>query len=1288
MKKLSISLLASLIALGLLATSSTNALSYTVEWTTTTVKFPKTGIDDTITINWWDSEDDTIVKSCDEKEIAISVQWYECKHTYSDGWDHTITINNPYNIGIFTIYLASAKIKNINDFYNFQTLRSIYLNDNLLEDFTQSLWNTNQLLLNNNRFETIPETIRNARWTYKIILDNDNNIFIWNHSNSDLIDLSNNPINYVWITKIDGYDSYYYESTPYTFINKTNYNFDLFGYSYNDSLIWWYSYWVMQWSDEILYKYRWIEWNNWEIAHCDINDPLKPWNYTFKVCMADSEVCDSIDFKVEYDDINIEFTQQPNSQINSINDINFSRKKIWYYPSNLISWYVYSLEKGGEIIDSSWLTQDESYNLNPNLINDDPNWTYTFEVKLLDNEWEEISSNNVTFNIAIDNTVTINSPSWPQNWNWSDKTNINFDWTTSSTLFGYYKYHITSDNSCSDSNSIITGNQSNSQHTTFNYPLWNGNYLLCIDLYNNKGNKINSTPISQSFYVVIPATISITAPNSTVTSQPIQFKWESFLPSPYKFKDYTYIVKKWDEEFSDIIENQDTKSFTLNNLRDGTYTFNITMNYDDKSVQANPITFTVNSSEWAYLNITPANWETFTWNHIKQVPINLSWNWGWSTLISDYYYELINTITSETITSGTKSKSENLSINQSLPSGTYRFEVSMLDSDEHPIINNSSTFNVVIPLDLEIRSPSAWLSTTKDIKFNRSWFSEFEHHYTYQLNKIDNWENETLITWNNNTTSNSFTLYNIFNGKYTFSVSIVDNLGQTLTKNVTFLVPDEQDLILDISDWNGSTTSLKSNTWIFTRWWKSENFSKYSYSVEWKTFKNESYSYAWTSSSTTGSFTLKNLSTWKYRFTVNMLDSKNNIITWNYKDFSVSIPASLKITSPTNWATLRSSNATFSWTGYSDIITRYEYELKSSSYNIDLNNISTTSTSFSRNDLKNWNYTLTVRISSWGILVAQDSINFTVDIPVKTSWWGWSSSKTHYNNNLKLSLWNDSPSANEWIKLVVNIDDKYTWKVSFPKLQYYSPDTEKWIDIPVTSKNYVSDYSDDAKLGYIKFSSSDDWIKDLEQFIKFSKNWYYRIYAEDKDWYDDYIEFQVSNKKVSTNTTTTTNTQNNTTVSNTPNNIDSVINQFMPEVLEQKDTSEEVYIARSCKKYTIVYSDSLNIYTSPNLNISEFFMNKAYLKRYLDSKNKYQSGCPTNIWWISTSYIDRTEDNARYTAPNGKVYFIIGQEWNYYSNELNRELKTPTSFKTIQELKYYIRDRNPLINMATLWPVN
>ena len=104
--------------------------------------------------------------------------------------------------------------------------------------------------------------------------------------------------------------------------------------------------------------------------------------------------------------------------------------------------------------------------------------------------------------------------------------------------------------------------------------------------------------------------------------------------------------------------------------------------------------------------------------------------------------------------------------------------------------------------------------------------------------------------------------------------------------------------------------------------------------------------------------------------------------------------------------------------------------------------------------------------------------------------------------------------------------------------------------------------------------------------------------------------------------------------------------------------------------------------------MSEYFVNKDYFKRYVDSKNKYQSGCPTNVGWISTNYADRTNDNNRYTAPNGKVYFITWQPWNFYSNELNKELKTPTSFNTIQELKYYIRDRNPLISMAALWPAN
>ena len=70
------------------------------------------------------------------------------------------------------------------------------------------------------------------------------------------------------------------------------------------------------------------------------------------------------------------------------------------------------------------------------------------------------------------------------------------------------------------------------------------------------------------------------------------------------------------------------------------------------------------------------------------------------------------------------------------------------------------------------------------------------------------------------------------------------------------------------------------------------------------------------------------------------------------------------------------------------------------------------------------------------------------------------------------------------------------------------------------------------------------------------------------------------------------------------------------------------------------------------------------------------------------------EIDGSYKIGEGKVEGVIlkkeakennfGYDPLFYSNELNKELKTPTSFNSIQELKYYIRDRNPLISMAAL----
>lgn len=121
-----------------------------------------------------------------------------------------------------------------------------------------------------------------------------------------------------------------------------------------------------------------------------------------------------------------------------------------------------------------------------------------------------------------------------------------------------------------------------------------------------------------------------------------------------------------------------------------------------------------------------------------------------------------------------------------------------------------------------------------------------------------------------------------------------------------------------------------------------------------------------------------------------------------------------------------------------------------------------------------------------------------------------------------------------------------------------------------------------------------------------------------------------------------------------------------------------VYKSRSCKTYDIEYVNLLKAYTSPNLISKEYFVNQDYFKRYIDSKNKQIPWCPTNMWRISTSYLDKSDSDDQFIAPNGKIYFIQRNDnWYFESNEL----KTTKSFVSLSELKHYIRDRNPLIWM-------
>ena len=122
--------------------------------------------------------------------------------------------------------------------------------------------------------------------------------------------------------------------------------------------------------------------------------------------------------------------------------------------------------------------------------------------------------------------------------------------------------------------------------------------------------------------------------------------------------------------------------------------------------------------------------------------------------------------------------------------------------------------------------------------------------------------------------------------------------------------------------------------------------------------------------------------------------------------------------------------------------------------------------------------------------------------------------------------------------------------------------------------------------------------------------------------------------------------------------------------------SKIIYTSRSCKKYNIEYIELLDAYTSPDLQKKEYFISLEYMKRYIDSKNNQQPNCQTNAWRVSTPYKDTSLSNERYIAPNWKIYFIIYKDW-YYSSDLINSKK----FSSLSEIKYYIRDRNPLIWM-------
>lgn len=1435
MKKSLFTLFTSLIVCGLLLVWSANAMTYTVNGNQTNIGFIKNETISEIRINWWDNSA-TNVTSCGEEYIQW-IYYYLCTKEFNDGLDnHEITIKNNDNSDNYrnqTIYLVNANVSSINNFdyfLNLKTLRlnqnnitalnynklsafnniTIYMDENSYNDYDNTSYsyftNIDTYVLRKNNLTTIPKIIRKNRDSYQIILDSDHR---FQPTKSNIIDLSDNPINFIWITEIN----------DNTIINTGNwYSFPEY-YCRNDCYKATFERFAYASGTNPSYTYQIkkdgynITWDNVDSDKKEVSIDLStlfPWSYNFEVCFTNwITYCDNIDFTIEYNE-EINFTSDSTEwTINSLDDLVFKWQRSENLPSNLVWWYTYTIEKDNQIIisedkdnlipDQSTAILDEPQSKIETALRNygitDPYGSYTLTVYLIDSNWDYATTDwhnsisasrtfileqppvpdtptiqitrpsdneteaitdfswnssipewneftNYTWNIKSGSTIvtgwTITNENEKRfeidnldNWEYTFYVELNysrdwnpqpavhdqnphfnngakhftvaktypsikinrpledetgavtyFSWTpnvTSWFSFNNYEWVI------SGNNTLLTGKIDNKGHTWFNLNnLSNWRYSFNIkmnyiqDSNNQPGTAIDSEFSSQwwakTFTVDKPSSLKIISPITWAVLTQAENVFSRTWTTSNTFIKYTYSVIWNKYSYTWETTDQDYTWFSIRNLEDWAYTFTISM-LTDAGTETDSRNFSVSATSWAYINITsPENWKTYTWNRIKLVPTDFTWVWTWSTRISKFTYKLTNTTTNSEITSWTINKNSNwnYSIQKiSLPSGKYSFEVKMLDSNGTTIKDKTHNFTISIPSHLTISTPPAWQLNSKNVTFSRTWFAEFGDHYKYKLDRVnDQWNIISTITWNENTSITSFSMTNIHNGKYTFTVSIMNSSNSEIkTESRTFWIPDDQDLILDISDWTTSTKNIKTGTWIFSRWWKSEDFYWYYYSISGTNFKNEPFIHTWkTSWEVTWNIILTNLTSWKYRFSVNMLDENDSIITWKYLDFTVDIPASLKITNPSNWSTITSSSTTLSrmgkWdifrTWYSTDSRHYEYELLqvTASWNEQkAASPKTNANSFSYSSFQDWaSYQLTVKLYSGNTLLARDTSSFSVSIPKHSSgWWGWSSSKSHPTNDLSVSVTNDEPITNERVEVVVDINDKYTWKVDFTKMQYYSFDEEKRIDIPVTSKNYVSDYSDDAKLGYVKFDSSDRWEKNLSEFLMFSQPGNYRIHVEDKDWYKEYTEFYVWK-------------WNKT------------------QVTAKAPEEDEYYIARSCKKYKIEFLNNLGVYTSPNLKQDEYFVSKDYFKRYIDSKNKRANWCPTNIWWITTTYRDTSNSSDRYTAPNGKVYFINWKNWSYSSTELDKELNGSKKFWSVTDLKYFIRDRNPFISMAKLWP--
>ena len=501
----------------------------------------------------------------------------------------------------------------------------------------------------------------------------------------------------------------------------------------------------------------------------------------------------------------------------------------------------------------------------------------------------------------------------------------------------------------------------------------------------------------------------------------------------------------------------------------------------------------------------------------------------------------------------------------------------------------------------------------------------------------------------------------------------------------------------------------------------SAKYRRYS-SDSWSTFSNTSstyvndYSSEWSNeyykmtSSDRGEITLNNLVKFRkdgyYRIYVKDTDWNESYIQFDVWDVSSSSSSNgdLEVSaSPSNPDTYDWVKLTITtdrdYTGKIKF-SKLQYKSSSSSSWSTISNTSSTYVSDYSSDWSNEYYRMTS--SDRGEVTLKNLVKFKKSgyyrIYVEDTDWNdsyvqinvdVSDSSSSSNWDLDISVSPSNPDTYDWIKLTISTDRNYTGKIKFSKLQYKSSSSSSWSTISNTSSTYVSDYSSDWSNEYYRMTSSDWGEVTLKNLVKFKKSGYYRIYVEDTDWNDSYVQINVdvsgssssSNSdrvKLSTNRKSPSTSQYiNLTVETDDNRYSGKL--YLTAKYRKSSSDSWSKVSNTSSSYFDDYSNdwSRGYYKMTSSDRGEVTLNSLvkfkknwYYRIYVEDTDGNESYIQFNVWntddddeskvsWFSTTEFEKVK----------KVY----KEWNTMIAQMQREypvLKRNTSWTRLSENFY------------------